>query len=375
MALNTESETIRDPYQHKKKWLEHKNKRDKDLTTENHTTIREYLHDMEHGINVGGCTKGGRSYTRLRTIKSRMNILSKFFQTETGKNLTELNEEDVLMLFSKMRKGEIQKQKGKGTYKSIGEYCISFKAFWHWHQRHSRKVGTTVADITVDLDTTDEKPKFVYLSEEDVRRLTDQAKNDYRMLIWFLFDTGIRTGGELHNVQKKDLHWDERHGNYVLSIKEEASKTYGRDIKLLLCSEMLQRYVKDMKEDTYLFNKTSAAVNKYLKRLAKRVFGDNSNTKPRANPYTKLTSYDFRHSSACYWLLRYKSESALKYRFGWKESSMIHYYTEFMGMKDTIQEEDVLDADTKHDMEKQHIAHQQQNARLLDDMEQRKTEF
>ena len=54
-----------------------------------------------------------------------------------------------------------------------------------------------------------------------------------------------------------------------------------------------------------------------------------------------LTLYDFRHSSACYWLIRYKSESALKYRFGWVRSSMIHYYTELLGMRDTIEEEDL----------------------------------
>ena len=35
-----------------------------------------------------------------------------------------------------------------------------------------------------------------------------------------------------------------------------------------------------------------------------------------------LSMYDFRHSSACYWLPRYKSEAALKYRFGWKKSEM-----------------------------------------------------
>jgi len=51
--------------------------------------------------------------------------------------------------------------------------------------------------------------------------------------------------------------------------------------------------------------------------------------------------YDIRHCSCCYWLPRYKSESALKYRFGWKNSDMIHYYTEFLNMKDTIAKEDL----------------------------------
>jgi hypothetical protein len=61
--------------------------------------------------------------------------------------------------------------------------------------------------------------------------------------------------------------------------------------------------------------------------------------------------YDFRHNSACYWLPRYKSESALKYRFGWKGSNFIHYYTEFLGMKDTISEEDLMIDTTKTEIE------------------------
>ena len=61
--------------------------------------------------------------------------------------------------------------------------------------------------------------------------------------------------------------------------------------------------------------------------------------------------YDFRHCSCCYWLPRYKSESALKYRFGWKKSDKIHYYSELLGMKDTISEEDLLMDVTKTEIE------------------------
>ena len=61
--------------------------------------------------------------------------------------------------------------------------------------------------------------------------------------------------------------------------------------------------------------------------------------------------YDFRHCSCCYWLPRYKSESALKFRFGWKKSDKIHYYSEMLGMKDTISEEDILIDTTKTELE------------------------
>lgn len=84
--------------------------------------------------------------------------------------------------------------------------------------------------------------------------------------------------------------------------------------------------------------------------LAKRLFGDKQS--PAGSKYSDLTMYDFRHISCCYWMPRYKSESALKYRFGWKKSDKIHYYSELLGMKDTINEEDMLVDVTKTEIEK-----------------------
>jgi len=42
----------------------------------------------------------------------------------------------------------------------------------------------------------------------------------------------------------------------------------------------------------------------------------------------------------------------LKYRFGWKKSEKIHYYSEMIGMRDTISEEDLLTDVTKTELEK-----------------------
>jgi hypothetical protein len=87
-----------------------------------------------------------------------------------------------------------------------------------------------------------------------------------------------------------------------------------------------------------------------LKNLAKSLFGDKES--PAGSKYSDLTMYDFRHCSCCYWLPRYKSESALKYRFGWKKSDNIHYYYEMLGMSDTISEDDMFVDITKTDIEK-----------------------
>jgi hypothetical protein len=68
---------------------------------------------------------------------------------------------------------------------------------------------------------------------------------------------------------------------------------------------------------------------------------------------SELSLYDFRHSSACYWLPIYKSRSSLLYRFGWAKESQIHYYTELLGMRDTIAEEDLLTTLDKTEMQKE----------------------
>jgi hypothetical protein len=41
----------------------------------------------------------------------------------------------------------------------------------------------------------------------------------------------------------------------------------------------------------------------------------------------------------------------LKYRFGWKKSEKVHYYSELLGMKDTISEDDLLVDVTKTEIE------------------------
>ena len=105
-----------------------------------------------------------------------------------------------------------------------------------------------------------------------------------------------------------------------------------------------------MKSFDYLFPISPASTNKYLKRLANRILGEKET--PAGAKYSDLTMYDFRHISCCYWLPRYKSESALKYRFGWKKSEKIHYYSELLGMKDTIAEDDMLVDITKTEIEK-----------------------
>lgn len=355
-----------DPYKHKERYLAWKERVSQGIpgiSPENSEIALKYLSDMERGLNIASVSvKGGRSYIRLNSLREKMVSLSKRFEQLYGLNkITDISEEQLLSFFADMKSGVIKRKDGQ-EFKSVDTPARDFKAFWHWHQKVSKKKGTDIIDITADLDTRPDKPAWVYLTESEVKQLFDAAKPKYKALIMFLFDTGIRSPTELINVKVSDIFNDFKE----LNIREETSKTFGRRIKLMLCSDILKEYVQNKKLESsdYLFPLNPARANEYIKRLAKGIFGEK--TSPAGAKYSELTMYDFRHISCCYWLPRYKSESALKYRFGWKKSDKIHYYSELLGMKDTISEDDMLIDLTKTEIEKK-LAQSEKQREIMED--------
>ena len=341
-----------DPYKHKEKYLSWKqslNGKIQGISEVNSSLVLEYIFDMEKGINVSSVSKkGSRSYSRLNNLKQRLIFLIKQFEMRYQlTDLTQISERTIHDFFTGLKNGTISRLDGK-TYRSPTDYVKIFKAFWHWYQKVNRKNGKEIPDITIDLDTSKEKPEWVYLTEEQIKKLVDNAIYDYKVLMMFLYDSGIRSPTELMNIQVLDFH-----NNFKeLNIRDEISKTFGRRIKLMVCADLMREYVisKELNPEDHLFTKNPKVMNQYLKRLSKRVLGDGIS--PAGQRYSELTLYDFRHCSCCYWLPRYKSESALKFRFGWKKSDKIHYYSEMLGMKDTISEEDLLLDLTKTEIEK-----------------------
>ena len=344
-----------DPYNHKERYLRWKeeikeagcvegiSKANSDLTI-------KYVYDMEIGINVSAkSVKGPRSFIRLNNLKQRMIFMSKRFEEYYGiDDLTKLTETQVVGYFAKLRTGEIRKMNG-GVYKSVIDFVQVFKSFWHWHMKINKKQGIKIIDITEELDCTKDKPEWVYLTESQVRKMCDNGKHKYKVLIMFLFDTGIRAPTELMNIKVSDFYNDFKE----LSIRNEIAKkgSFGRKIKLMLCPSLIKDFIeeKGFEKDDYVFQICPTVVNRYLKRLAERLFGNEKTL--AGQKYSDITMYDFRHCSCCYWLPRYKSESALKFRFGWKKSDKIHYYSEMLGMRDTISEDDMLIDVTKTELE------------------------
>ena len=359
-----------DPYKHKEVFLKWKDKTIDGIdgiSKPNSDIILQYISDMENGLNVSSkSVKGPRSYIRLNNLRQRMIFLAKSIEQHCSINLPDISEEQIIKFFNAMRNGTIKRIDGK-CYQSVVDFIKPFKAFWHWHMKINKKKDIKITDITEDIDASNPKPQWVYLSDEQVRKLCNNAKLEYKILIMFLYDTGIRSPGELINVKVSDIYEDFK----KLNIRQEIAKkgSFGRKINLMLCSDLLKEYIQDkgLQNNDQLFNISPLVVNQYLKRLAKRVLGDGASL--AGEKYSNLTMYDFRHCSCCYWLPRYKSESALKYRFGWKKSDKIHYYSELLGMKDTITEEDMLIDLTKTEIEKRLLKTEQENEILKEKFE------
>lgn len=335
--------TKRDPYGHKERWLEWKaNNRDKiqGLTEYNSNLILAFLFDMELGKNSSPKSKKGeRSFIRLNNLKGKM----LFFAENFDKNLDGISKSEIHTFFSNMRNGITLRKDGK-PYLATGEFVKDFKAFWSW----LRRTGRVSEDITEDLRRSDgRKPPWTYLTEEQFKVLANKANSDYRALIWLMYDTGMRVT-EAYSVRIRDFSKDFTQ----LTIQTEYSKTFGRTIKLKICSTLIKDFVKaqNLGPEDFVFTKKPPAFNKYLRTISEKLFGTSET--PARNPYHKMTLYDIRHNSSCYWLKRYPNRTGLMYRMGWSRETMVMYYSEFLGLADQIDDENMVTSEDKNIYEK-----------------------
>lgn len=333
----------RDPYEHEQRWKQWKQENKngiKGISKYNSDLTLTFLSDMEFGKNVSPhAKKGERSYIRLNDLRGKL----VFFAEKLNKNLDEITKDEIHEFFHAMRNGEILRRDGK-PYMSVGDFVRDFKAFWGWLKR----TGRTTEDIISDLRRSDgNKPSWVFLSEEQFKILANQAKSDYRALIWFMYDTGMRVT-EAYSIRIRDFSNDFTQ----LTIRQEYSKTFGRTINLKLCSKLIKELVSkhNLGLDDFIFIKKTAAFNKYLKKLAENLFGKSESLARK--PYNKMRLYDIRHNASCYWLQRYSTRQGLMYRMGWSREKMVMYYSEFLGLADQINDDDMVTSEDKTKYEK-----------------------
>ncbi len=365
-----------DLYNNENRWKnwreEYKDKDIEEITRANSDLVKKFLFDMENGSNVAGKSKkGGRSFVRLNTLRTRLIFIVKLFeQRYNNTDIIKLSPPQVNETFNSMQKGEIKKHDGE-KFKSVADYCKIFKTLWHWHMKVCRLQSKPkqILDITSDLSTTyDTKPVWVYLKAEEMDKLINASNNYYKPLFAFAYDTGARTS-EIFSIMVDDITKDNQ-DNIFVNIKDEYSKggKCGRKIKLMLCGNEILKYIKEnkLKSGDKLFSHSVFMSNDYLSALAKKTFGDGKSE--GGEYYSKMTLYDFRHNSSCFWLDRYKRSSDLMYRFGWKSEKYIHYYSEFKGKRDGITSEDMFVDISKLDIEKKYEALKERLEKIENEM-------
>lgn len=339
-----------DPHNRLKLFEDWKNNPLTDLSSANAKILKEYVADLEKGLNVGG-EKGVRSPGRLLANISQLKRVMKFAdQYFKVKDITKIKEEQLHQLFLDIQQGKIKKENGQ-VYSFVGDVIKRFKTFWHWYIKTNKKQGIEIYDITGDLKGESSKSaKFVYFTKEQLEKMVKLADRDLELktFMLFLFDTGIRSPTEALNTRVSDFSPDYKQ----LQIRDEVSKTFGRKIKLMFCSEAIKNFIEGNKlvDDDLLFTFKPDLMNGKLNNIGKKVLGNKPTLGKKKGD--DLTMYDFRHSSVCYWLPRYKVRSQLLYRFGWRQEKEIHYYSNLLGMSDGISEEDLLIGMDKTEIDK-----------------------
>jgi len=390
ISINNKGDRIVDPYNMKgshEKWLnsiDYTNNINyfafKGISRDGSELLTKYVLDLFIGKNLArGTRRGQRSFVHLCNVRSRLRKLIELLEQYTKKPLLELTEDDVLLIFNSMRDGTLISCNNK-PYTDVVSYSKKFIAFWRWIIKTQK--DKNLINIVESLDTRAEsKPKWYYFTLKDVEAMAEIASDFYyKTLVYFLFDSGIRAPKELMNVRVKDFSEVSGTNLLFLNVREDTSKTFGRKIKLMISSDFIKKFIGQHKltSEDFLFTRTYMPTTRVIGRLGHKVLGIGTPIKQKNSKIlikNGITMYDFRHNSCCHYLPIYKSENQMKYRYGWKKGEMIHYYSEFIGMKDTITEEDMLIDTTKTEIMQQLQKEQNKVAILQEQMYSQKQEM
>jgi len=328
-------EEKRDPYKHKERWLKWKaeiqaNGGISEISKVNSEIILKYLFDMELGLNRGkGSPRKPRMPSRLNDLRGKMVFFAQNFKERYGiDDLTKVDEEVLFRFIGEMENGIIKKKDGN-NFNDIKTFARDFKAFWNWYMKTNRKKDIIIKDIVEDLNARPkDEAQFVFLKVDELKKLLNSIKFEYRVLICFILDSCMRPPTETNNANNADLSEDLKE----IHIRDEIVKagSFGRTNKLMICPKLLKEYIKQKKlgKNDFLFNTVSSCANKYLQRKSEELFG-NGMTRG-GKPYNKLTLYDFRHIACCYWSKILDKDRDIMRRFGWKQSNKIYYYSKFL---------------------------------------------
>lgn len=318
------------------------------LTKHNSELAIIMLNEFANGINC--TTKGMRTPASLMRIRRTWRVLSKRIGKKDN-DIEKLSREKLSQILIK---------------ENSEHFARNVKVIYNWLERVG-KVKENPAKHILAKEFSKGKPAWVYLGEEKMKLLLNSLGAKHKALAYLLYDSGIRPE-EAWKLRVYDLQDDYK----VLEIVEKRSNgervakknSFGRKVKLKLSTDLIKEFIQtnNLNSNDLLFDMTQAGFNKALRVQAVKLFGTEP-TKARETP-NKITAYDIRHNSSCFYLKRYKTNKDLMYRFGWKSEDKIFYYSEFLDMRDTIDDDDMITNEDKTKYQKQ----LEEQGRTIEDM-------
>jgi len=291
----------------------------KNISEKEVIAIKEFIRKASLGqINKGKKIEEARLQKYLDMLIVPLNYFKKDLDTLTLK--------DMEGFIQDLDKNKI-KTKTKKSYSDNSKNDI--KRILKIYLKYRIKDTIEFNKLTDWIDLRDKKRTPEYLKEEDIIKLYNSCKTaKHRFLIAVLFDTGARAE-EFFNIRMGDItEPDTNFPYYKINLKEEYSKTKGRNIGLYWkhSTGAVRDYMKEISgrhRDKPVYSDTYDSARLFINRLGKKIL--------KRRVYFHL----FRHSSATHYAKILKNRQQLCYRFGWQFSSeMPDVYISRAGMEE-----------------------------------------
>jgi len=305
--------------------------KDKTISRKNKALIVKWLNIKEDSLSSQKGKNDINSQIRYtKTLSKYVSFLrnvARWFD-----DLSNLTKEDLKKFYDDFETGKIKNQKGKMYEKStrLDYYNKIFKSgFFKW-----LGYGDIAKEIFILERGEDYEVRFFEKKDLDkMIRMTNSIRN--KLFLTLSFDTGLRIGTTL-NLRKKDFkkryNDTTKQDYYLINVRKEyikGNRSLNIAVWLPETNELLDLYLKDLKDNDLIFDFSYSNVRKIVRRASDRA---KVKTKPDGK---NLTIHDFRRSSATYWLTKGCSLDIIKSRLGHKPSSVaIDKYISYLGLND-----------------------------------------
>lgn len=266
--------------------------------------IKKFIDMAKNGENSKGID------ISENTERKYIDALCMAYKHIKKEKLSDLNKTDLTNLKQDLKKGKI-----KSRFK---------KSYTPSSQREMELVLIRFLEFVTPKKYTGFRKWFVvkvpknsvdYLKEDEIIKLYNACKtNEERYLICMLFDGGLRAS-EFLNVRFEDIQEPtQAFPYYKVDIKEEYSKTKGRNIGLYWkhSIEAVRDYLEELDDSNakaQVYPKNYDAVRKFLRRLGEKVLSK------------RIYFHIFRKSSATHYAKIINNRQQICYRYGWNFSS------------------------------------------------------